>query len=84
MLTADGGFSLKVTMPDGRVPLEVVKIEKKKQASDLFSVPPAYMKMGRGGVTRWGDRLPRTHGFAGNVLSSRLFVTAGLGAWGFG
>ena len=47
MLTADGGFSLKVTMPDGRILLEVVKSEKKKQASDLFSVPLAYMKMGR-------------------------------------
>ena len=47
MLTADGGFSLKVTMPDGSVPLEVVKIEKKKLASDLFSVPLTYMKMGR-------------------------------------
>lgn len=50
MLTADGGFPLKVTMPDGSVPLEVVKIEKKKLASDLFSVPLTYMKMERGVV----------------------------------
>ena len=84
MLTADGGFPLKVTMPDGRVPLEVVKIEKKKQASDLFSVPPAYMKMGRGGVTRLGDRLPRTHGFAVNALSSRLVRNSGQWALGLG
>jgi len=45
MLTADGGFPLKVTMPDGSVPLEVVKIEKKKLANDLFSVPLNYTKM---------------------------------------
>ncbi len=45
MLTADGGFPLKVTMPDGSVPIEVVKIEKKKLAIDLFSVPLNYTKM---------------------------------------
>lgn len=45
MLTADGGFPLKVTMPDGSVPLEVVKIEKKRLANDLFSVPLNYTKM---------------------------------------
>lgn len=45
MLTADGGFPLKVTMPDGSVPMEVVKIEKKKLAIDLFSVPLNYTKM---------------------------------------
>ena len=50
MLTADGGFPLRVTMPDGSVALEVVKIEKKKLASDLFSVPLTYMKMKRGMV----------------------------------
>jgi hypothetical protein len=44
-LTADGGFPLKVTMPDGSIPLEVVKIEKKRLANDLFSVPLAYTKM---------------------------------------
>ena len=45
MLTADGGFPLKVTMQDGSIPIEVVKIEKKKLASDLFSVPLTYTKM---------------------------------------
>ena len=44
-LTADGGFPLKVTMPDGSIPLEVVKIEKKRLANDLFSVPLDYTKM---------------------------------------
>ncbi len=45
MLAADGGFPLKVTMPDGSVALEVIKIEKKKLANDLFSVPLNYTKM---------------------------------------
>jgi len=45
MLTVDGGFPLKVTMQDGSIPLEVVKIEKKKLATDLFSVPLHYTKM---------------------------------------
>lgn len=45
VLTADGGFPLKVTMQDGSVPLEVVKIEKKRLANDLFSVPLTYTKM---------------------------------------
>jgi len=45
MLTVDGGFPLKVTMPDGSIPLEVVKIEKKRLANDLFSVPLDYTKM---------------------------------------
>ncbi|QJR34012.1 DUF4412 domain-containing protein [Gemmatimonas groenlandica] len=45
MLTADGGFPLKVTMPDGSVPIEVIKIEKKKLAIDVFSVPLNYTKM---------------------------------------
>ena len=45
MLTADGGFPLKVTMQGGTIPIEVVKIEKKKLASDLFSVPLTYTKM---------------------------------------
>ena len=44
-LTADGGFPLKVTMPDGSIPIEVVKIEKKRLANDLFSVPLSYTKM---------------------------------------
>lgn len=47
MLTADGGFPRKVAMPDGSVLLEVVKIEKQKLASALFSVPLTSMKMGR-------------------------------------
>ena len=45
MLTADGGFPLKVTMQDGSIPLEVVKVEKKRLAADLFSVPLTYSKM---------------------------------------
>jgi hypothetical protein len=45
MLTVDGGFPLKVTMQDGSSPIEVVKIEKKRLAADLFSVPLAYTKM---------------------------------------
>jgi hypothetical protein len=45
LLAADGGFPLKVTMPDGSVPLQVVKIEKKRLANDLFSVPLNYTKM---------------------------------------
>ncbi len=44
-LAADGGFPLKVTMPDGSIPIEVVKIEKKRLANDLFSVPLNYTKM---------------------------------------
>ena len=45
LLTADGGFPLKVTMQDGSIPIEVVKIEKKRLAADLFSVPLSYTKM---------------------------------------
>jgi hypothetical protein len=45
LLTADGGFPLKVTMQDGSIPIEVVKIEKRKLAADLFSVPLNYTKM---------------------------------------
>ena len=45
ILAADGGFPLKVTMPDGSIPLEVVKVEKKRLANDLFSVPLNYTKM---------------------------------------
>ena len=44
-LTADGGFPLRVTMPDGSRPIEVVKISKQKLANDLFSVPLNYTKM---------------------------------------
>jgi Domain of unknown function (DUF4412) len=45
LLTADGGFPLKVTMQDGSIPIEVVKIEKRRLANDLFSVPLHYTKM---------------------------------------
>lgn len=45
MLAADGGFPLKVTMADGTVALEVVKIEKRRLANDLFSVPLNYTKL---------------------------------------
>lgn len=38
-------FPLKVTMPDGSVPLEVTKVERKRLANDLFSVPEHYTKM---------------------------------------
>lgn len=38
-------FPLKVTMPDGSVPLEVVKVERKRLANDLFTVPGAYTKL---------------------------------------
>lgn len=44
-LTADGGFPLKITMADGSVPVEVLKIEKKRLANDLFAVPLTYTKM---------------------------------------
>ena len=44
-LSADGGFPLRVTMPDGSIPIEVVKIGKQKLANDLFSVPLDYTKM---------------------------------------
>jgi len=38
-------FPLKVTMPDGSVPLEVVKVERKRLSNDLFTVPGAYTKL---------------------------------------
>jgi hypothetical protein len=38
-------FPLKVTMPDGSVPLEVVKAERKRLSNDLFVVPGTYNKM---------------------------------------
>ncbi len=44
-LTADGGFPLKVTGADGKVALEVKKIEKRKLGSALFVIPPTYTKM---------------------------------------
>ena len=44
-LAADGAFPLKVTKPDGTVQLEVTKIEPKKLADALFTVPGNYSKM---------------------------------------
>ena len=44
-LAADGGFPLKVTNQDGVVQLEVTKIEQKKLADALFTVPANYSKM---------------------------------------
>ena len=38
-------FPLKVTMSDGSVPLEVVKVERKRLSNDLFTVPGTYNKM---------------------------------------
>jgi hypothetical protein len=39
------GFPLKVSSPDGTVALEVIKVEKKRLANDLFSVPANFTKM---------------------------------------
>ena len=44
-LAADGGFPLKVTNHDGVVQLEVTKIEQKRLADALFTVPGNYTKM---------------------------------------
>lgn len=38
-------FPLKVTMLDGSVPLEVIKVERKRLSNELFSVPGTYNKM---------------------------------------
>jgi hypothetical protein len=38
-------FPLKVTMADGSVPLEVTKVERKRLANDLFTVPSSYTKV---------------------------------------
>lgn len=38
-------FPLKVTMPDGSVPLEVTKVERKRLSNELFTVPGSYTKM---------------------------------------
>lgn len=38
-------FPLKVTMSDGSVPLEVVKVERRRLSNDLFTVPGTYNKM---------------------------------------
>lgn len=39
------GFPLKVTLPDGTVALEVTKVEPKRLANDLFSVPLSYTRI---------------------------------------
>ena len=44
-LAADGAFPLKATRADGTVLLEVTKIEPKKLANTLFTVPGNYAKM---------------------------------------
>ncbi len=44
-ISAEEGFPLKITLADGSVPVEVVKIEKKKLSNELFSVPLNYTKM---------------------------------------
>ncbi len=44
-LAADGGFPLKVTGADGKVALEVKKIEKRKLSSALFVIPSHYTKV---------------------------------------
>jgi len=38
-------FPLKVTLPDGTVPLEVTRVERKRLPDDLFAVPEHYRKM---------------------------------------
>lgn len=38
-------FPLKVTMPDGSIPLEVIKVERKRLSNDLFTVPGTYNKV---------------------------------------
>ncbi|GAB1344322.1 DUF4412 domain-containing protein [Gemmatimonas sp.] len=38
-------FPLKVTMPDGTVPLEVTKVERRRLSNDLFAIPDSYTKM---------------------------------------
>jgi hypothetical protein len=43
-LSADAGFPLRVTMPDGTVALEVTKIEKRRVRDDLFRIPTEYGK----------------------------------------
>lgn len=39
------GFPLKVSLPDGTVAMEVIKVEKKRLANDLFSVPANFTKI---------------------------------------
>ena len=44
-LARDGGFPLKVTLPDGTVVLEVTKIEKRRVSDALFRIPSDFSKM---------------------------------------
>ena len=44
-LVKDGGFPLKVTMADGTVALEVVKIEKRRVSDMQFRIPADFTKM---------------------------------------
>jgi Domain of unknown function (DUF4412) len=39
------GFPLKVSLPDGSVAMEVTKVEKKRLANELFSVPANFTKI---------------------------------------
>jgi hypothetical protein len=39
------GFPLRVTLPDGSVALEVTRVERRRLANSLFSVPESYTKM---------------------------------------
>lgn len=41
----DRAFPLKLTLADGSVPLEVIAVERKRLAPELFSVPADYKKM---------------------------------------
>ena len=38
-------FPLKVILPDGSIPLEVTRVERKRLSNDLFAVPGSYTKM---------------------------------------
>ena len=44
-LAADGGFPLRVTLPDGLVALEVTKIMKRRVSDTLFRIPADFSKM---------------------------------------
>ena len=45
MLMAEDGFPLRITMADGSVPIEVVKIAPQRLDNALFAVPPSFTKM---------------------------------------
>lgn len=44
-LTESGEFPLKVTLADGTVALEVLKIDKHRVSETLFRIPPSYNKV---------------------------------------